>query len=115
MMVVPDVMTALMTVAMSLKQSDVPPSTLHLVSLRASQINGSSLCVEMLSREARTAGETEARLFAVAAWRNAPCFTDAERAALALSEAVTCLSDRADPVSDEVWYEASRHFDERAL
>ena len=60
-------------------------------------------------------GETDARCFTVAAWRDAPYFTDAERAALALAEAVTRLSDRPDPVPDEVWNEAARHYDERAL
>lgn len=60
-------------------------------------------------------GETDERLFAVAAWRDAPYFSDAERAALALTEAVTRLSDRADPVPDEIWNEAARHYDEQAL
>jgi len=63
----------------------------------------------------RQAGETDERLFAVAAWRDAPYFTDAERAALALTEAVTRLSDRTDPVPDEVWNEAARHYDERGM
>jgi alkylhydroperoxidase family enzyme len=65
----------------------------------------------MLKKE----GETEERLYTVAAWRDAPYFTDAERAALALTEAVTRLSDREDPVPDEIWDEAARHYDERAL
>ena len=60
-------------------------------------------------------GETDERLFAVSAWREAPYFDDAERAALALAEAVTRLSDRADPVPDEVWAEAAKHYDDRAL
>lgn len=60
-------------------------------------------------------GETNERLFAVAAWRDAPYFTDAERAALALAESVTRLSDRPDPVPDEIWNEAARHYDEREL
>ncbi len=83
--------------------------------LRASQINGCSVCVDMHARELKKAGETDERLFAVAAWRDAPYFTDAERAALALTEAVTRLSDRADPVPDEIWDEAARHYDEPAL
>ena len=69
----------------------------------------------MHARDARKAGESEDRVFAVAAWREAPYFTDAERAALALTESVTRLSDRADPVPDEVWDEAARHFDEQQL
>ena len=67
------------------------------------------------ARSAKKAGETDERLFAVAAWREAPYFTDAERAALALTEAVTRLSDRADPVPDAIWEEAARHYDEQAL
>jgi alkylhydroperoxidase family enzyme len=66
-------------------------------------------------RELKKAGETDERLFAVAVWRDAPYFTDAERAALALTEAATRLSDRADPVPDEIWAEAARHYDEPAL
>lgn len=115
LMVVPDLMQPLMSLATTMRQGGVPPATLNLVSLRASQINGSSACVEMCVREARSTGETEGRLFSVAAWRDAPCFSDAERAALALSEAVTRLSDRTDPVPDTVWDEATRHFDEVAL
>ena len=83
--------------------------------LRASQINGCSVCVDMHPRMLKKAGETDERLFAVAAWRDAPYFSDAERAALALTEAVTRLSDRADPVPDEIWDEAARHYDEKAL
>ena len=63
----------------------------------------------------KKAGETDERLFTVAAWRDTPYFTDAERAALALTEAVTRLSDREDPVPDKVWEEAARHYDERTL
>jgi alkylhydroperoxidase family enzyme len=74
-----------------------------------------SVCVEMHAQDLKKGGETDQRLFAVAAWREAPYFTDAERAALALTEAATRLSDRADPVPDEIWDEAARHYDERAL
>jgi AhpD family alkylhydroperoxidase len=83
--------------------------------LRASQINGCSLSVDMHARDLRKSGETDERLYALAVWREAPYFTDAERAALALTEAATRLSDRADPVPDEVWSEAARHYGERAL
>jgi alkylhydroperoxidase family enzyme len=69
----------------------------------------------MHARDLKRSGETDERLFAVAAWRDAPYFTDAERAALALTEAVTRLSDRANPVPDEIWNEAARHYDEPAL
>jgi AhpD family alkylhydroperoxidase len=93
----------------------VPKPTLELVHLRASQINGCSACVDAGARSAKKAGETDDRLFAVAAWREAPYFTDAERAALALAEAATRLADRADAVPDEVWDEAARHYDEQGL
>ncbi len=86
-----------------------------MVHLRASQINGCSLCVAMHASDLKKGGETDERLHTVAAWRQAPWFSEAERAALALTEAVTRLSDRADPVPDDVWAEATRHYDERAL
>ena len=69
----------------------------------------------MHSQALRKHGETDERLFTVAAWRDAPYFTEAERAALALAEAVTRLSDQADPVPDDIWQEATRHYDEAAL
>jgi alkylhydroperoxidase family enzyme len=74
-----------------------------------------SFCVDSGSKHAKQAGETDERLFAVAVWREAPYFTDAERAALALAEAVTRLSDREDPVPNKIWEEAARHYDERGL
>jgi len=97
------------------KKSGVPARTLDLVYLRASQINGCSVCVDMHAGDLRKNGETDERLFSVAAWRDAPWFTDAERAALALTEATTRVSDRADPVPDDVWEEAKRHYAEAAL
>jgi len=93
----------------------LPYVTRKLVDLRASQINGCSVCVDMHARELKRAGESDQRIFAVAAWRDAPWFTEAERAALALAEAVTRIADRADPVPDEVWNEAARHYDAPAL
>jgi AhpD family alkylhydroperoxidase len=114
-MVVPEAMKALQALWASAEKGGVPKSTLGLVELRASQINGCSVCVDMHARQVRQAGETDERLFTVAAWRDAPYFSDAERAALALTEAVTRLSDRADPVPDEVWNEAARHYDQQAL
>ena len=83
-MIVPDAMQALQALAKAAEKGGVPARTLELVHLRASQINGCSVCVDMHSRDAKKAGETDERLFAVAAWRDAPYFTDAERAALAL-------------------------------
>jgi AhpD family alkylhydroperoxidase len=114
-MIVPDAMQALLALAASTKKGGVPPRTLDLVHLRVSQINGCSVCVDMHARDLRKSGETDQRLFGVAAWRDAPYFTDAERAALALAEASTRLSDRPDPVPDEIWEEAARHYDEPAL
>src|SRR5258706_5215725 len=85
----------------------------HLsLSICASQINGCSFCVDSGTRSAKQRGETDERLFAVAAWREAPYFTDAGRAALALTEAVTRLSDRADPVPDAISDEAARPYAE---
>jgi len=113
--ILPEVMQALFALNKATEKGGVPSKTIGLVQLRASQINGCSVCIDLHARDLKKAGETDDRLFAVAAWRDAPYFTDAERAALALGEAVTRLSDRPDPVPDEVWEEAARHFDERAL
>jgi len=113
--IVPEAMKAVLALHASAQKGGVPRQTQLLVVLRASQINGCSVCVDMHSRELKKAGETDERIFAVSAWRDAPYFTDAERAALALTEAVTRLSDRPDPVSDEVWQEAARHYDEAGL
>ena len=86
-----------------------------MVHLRASQINGCSVCVDIHSRELEHAGESGERIHLVAAWRETPYFSDAERAALALTEAATRLADRPDPVPDEVWEEAARHYSETQL
>ncbi|MFT3773462.1 MAG: carboxymuconolactone decarboxylase family protein [Minicystis sp.] len=113
-MIYPDAMQALLSLN-KLTEKDVPALTLGLVHLRASQINGCSLCVDMHPKMMKKHGETDERMFAVSAWRESPYFNDAERAALALTEAVTRLSDREDPVPDAVWNEAARHYDEKAL
>jgi AhpD family alkylhydroperoxidase len=97
------------------QSTDVPESTLALVHLRVSQINGCSLCVDGGVKTAKKNGETDERLHTVAAWREAPYFTDAERAAMALAECATRLADRPDAVPDEVWDEAAKHYDERGL
>jgi len=104
-------MDALQALGKTVEKAGVPPLTLELMHVRASQINGCSVCVDGHPRIAKRAGETDERLFAIAAWRDAPYFTDAERAALALTEAVTRLSDRADPVPDAIFNEAARHYD----
>ncbi len=113
--VLPDATNAIQALLKATYKGGVPPATLGLVHLRASQINGCSFCVDYGARGAKKAGETDERLFAVSAWREAPYFTDAERAALALAEAVTRLADRSDPVPDSIWNEAARHYDERGL
>lgn len=96
-------------------ESHLPIALRGLVHLRASQINGCSVCVDMHSRQLTQAGESDERIFAAAAWRDAPWFSEAERAALALTEALTRIADRPDPVPDELWDAARKHFDERAL
>ncbi|KOG22204.1 carboxymuconolactone decarboxylase family protein [Streptomyces wedmorensis] len=95
--------------------SDVPSSTLDLIHLRASQINNCGFCVVGGAQKAQKDGETAERLHAVAAWREAPYFTDAERAALDLAEHATRLADRPDAVPDAVWEEAARHYNEQQL
>jgi AhpD family alkylhydroperoxidase len=114
-LIIPDAMQALQALGASIEKAGVPRRTLELVHLRASQINGCSVCADMHPRIARKLGETDDRLLAVGAWRDTPYFSDAERAALALTEAVTRLSDRPDPVPDEIWQEAARHYPEQAL
>jgi AhpD family alkylhydroperoxidase len=96
-------------------ESGLSRTTVDLVSLRASQINGCAVCLDMHARGSKKAGEIDERLSTLAAWRDAPYFTDAERAALALTEAGTRLADRADPVPDAVFDEAAKHYDEQAL
>ena len=114
-MIIPDAMQAILALQSATEKGGVPSTTLGLVHLRASQINGCSTCTDTGTCYARSAGESGERLFAVAGWKKATCFTDAERAALALTEAVTRLSDQTDPVPDEIWNEAARHYDEQAL
>ncbi|MDT0341823.1 carboxymuconolactone decarboxylase family protein [Streptomyces litchfieldiae] len=106
---------ALLALETSLAAGPVPKSTLELIRLRVSQINGCGFCVDMHARDARRDGETDERLATVAAWRETPYFTDAERAALALAEAATRIADRAEGVPQDVWDEAARHYDEPAL
>ena len=112
---VPGAMEALTGLAKAAHKGGLDATLAELVDLRASQINGCSVCVTMHTRNLRKTGESEDRIWSVAAWRDAPFFTDAERAALALTEAVTRLSDREDPVPDEVFAEAARYFDESTL
>ncbi len=113
--VIPEANSAIQDLIKATYKGGVSPRTLELVHLRASQINGCSFCVTSGARSGKQKDESDERLFAVAAWRDAPYFTDAERAALALTEAVTRLADRSDPVSDAVWDEATKYYDEREM
>src|SRR6476620_3980307 len=112
---VPDAMEALQSLHKAILRAGVPASTAELISLRASQINGCGVCVVQHPKILRKLGESDDRIFAVAAWREAPFFTEAERAVLALTEALTRMADQSDPVPDEIWDEVARHYDEQAL
>ncbi|MFI9235923.1 carboxymuconolactone decarboxylase family protein [Streptomyces sp. NPDC053079] len=115
-MVLPDAMKGIQNLFKAMHQGGVPQEIMELVHLRASQINGCSACVYGGVDSAKKAGVSDERLHAVAAWREAPFFTDAERAALALAEAATRIADRTgQAVPDDVWDEAADHFDEQQL
>ena len=113
--VIPEATSAIQDLVKAAYKGGVSPRTLELVHLRASQINGCSFCVGTSAGSITQKGESVERLMAVAAWRDAPYFTDAERAALALTEAVTRLADRSDPVPDAIWEEATKYYDERCM
>ena len=98
----------------AIEKGAVPASVLQLAHLRASQINGCAACLDGAVKHTREAGLTDSQLFTVAAWRDSPHFSDAERAALALTESMTRLADRGE-VPDDVWAEAAKHFEDRAL
>lgn len=106
---------AMMGVEAFVARGGVPKSTLELVKIRASQINGCGFCLDMHNHDAKKAGETDERLFTVAAWRESPYFTPEERAALALTEAATRIADSSHGVPDEVWDEVADHYDEQSL
>jgi AhpD family alkylhydroperoxidase len=112
---VPGAMQGIQGLIGAVQKAGTPGKVLQLAHLRASQINGCAACIDGGVKHARQAGESDERLFTVSAWREAPYFSDGERAALALAEAMTRLDDRADPVPDEVWEEAKKHFNEQAL
>lgn len=113
-MVISAAMQPLQALGAVVQNGSVPARTLALVHLRTSQINGCAFCLALHTTVFKDS-ETPERLLTVAAWRESPYFTDAERAALALAEAVTRIADSSDPVPDEVWNEAARHYDERGL
>ena len=105
----------LVSAARPVKDSGLPAATQELVKLRASQINGCAYCTDMHSKDAAHAGETQQRLNLVAVWREATVFTDAERAALELTEQGTRLADAAPGVTDEAWANAAKHYDDDQL
>jgi AhpD family alkylhydroperoxidase len=113
--VLPEAMEPLLALGAAVKGAGLPVNLIELVNMRASQINGCSVCLHMHSRDLRKAGETDERLDTLAGWRDAPWFTDAERAALALTEALTRVADRPDAVTDEIYAAAAEHYDEREL
>jgi len=112
---VPGAFDALQALAVAAGKAGLPRSLTSLVHLRVSQINGCSVCVDMHAQDLKDEDEPDERIWSVGGWRDAPFYTDAERAALALTEAATRLSDRADPVPDEIFDEAARHFGEQEL
>jgi AhpD family alkylhydroperoxidase len=112
---VPGVLEALQALGASAATAGIPETTLHLADLRASQINGCSVCRDIHTRALEQAGESSERIHTVAARRETPYFSDAERGALALTEAATRLADRPDPVPDKVWDEAACHYTSRSL
>jgi AhpD family alkylhydroperoxidase len=113
--VLPEAVKPLQSLYMTIQGSGVPAKTLGLVHLRASQINGCAMCLDTGVRHAKQAGETDERLHAVAAWRESPHFDEAECAALALAEATTRIADEPEAVSDAIWDEATKHYDEKKL
>src|SRR5262245_48548041 len=113
--VFPDVLGPLQTLAKILMTGKIPARTLELIHVRVSQINGCAVCLDLHHRQEKKAAEPDDRLFIVSAWRDAPYFSEAERAALDLAEAETRLADREDAVPDAVWNEAARHYDEQGL
>ncbi|MGV9883843.1 carboxymuconolactone decarboxylase family protein [Streptomyces sp. NPDC003006] len=99
----------------ALSDSTLPTATQELVKIRASQINGCGFCLDMHTKEAAAEGESSLRLNMIAAWREAKVFTEAERAALELTEQGTRIADAAGGVTDEAWADAAKHFDEEQL
>ena len=114
-MILPDAMSGIQNIYKAMYKGGVPQTTLELVHLRASQINGCSACIYGGIHSAKKSGETDERLHQVVAWRESELFTDAERAALAMAEAATRLADHPNAVTDEIWAEAADHFDENQL
>jgi AhpD family alkylhydroperoxidase len=113
--VLPDALPPLIAAHKAALRSGIPAEIVYLVHLRASQINGCSHCTQLHAGELKHAGTADEKIWAVGAWRESPLFSPAERAALALAESVTRLADRPDPVPDDVFDEAARHFSSERL
>ncbi|GGB28343.1 alkyl hydroperoxide reductase AhpD [Flexivirga endophytica] len=111
----PSGIKGIQALAASVHGQGVPDATLELVHLRVSQINGCSWCLQYGMENAKKAGESDERLISIAGWRDAPYFTDDERAALLLAEHMTRIADSLDPVPDAVWDEVADRYDEKAL
>lgn len=109
----PDAFKAMLHTEQQVRKSGLEESLLELVKIRASQLNGCAWCLDMHTKDARAEGETEQRLYLVPVWREAPCYSERERAALAWTEAVTELPE--GEVSDAVYAEVRHHFDEKQL
>jgi len=111
----PDADAGVQQILKSIYAAGVSRHTLELVHMRASQINGCSACIAYAIKSAEATGLSAERLLALPGWRESAVFDDAERAALALTEAITRLADHPDVVTDEIWAEAAEHYDERSL
>ena len=111
--IAPEAFRAMFGLERYVRDSGLEPSLLHLIKMRASQINGCAYCLDMHSKDARAAGETEQRLYVLNAWREAPFYTERERAALAWTEALTLISENHVP--DEIYNEVRQHFSEKEL
>lgn len=111
-LVIPEAMAALQALGAAIEKAGVPAATLSLIEARASQINGCGVCLVGHCRIMKRNGEDLDRVISLPGWRHSPYYTDAERAALELTEALTRLADTSDPVPDAVWKEAARHYDE---
>ncbi|MEB3366868.1 carboxymuconolactone decarboxylase family protein [Saccharopolyspora mangrovi] len=114
-MLLPDAFKSIQALLKTVQAVDIPAQTLELVHMRSSQINGCSFCVHYSARQLKQGGMSDDRLWSVAAWREAPWFTDAERVALEFAEATTRVADRGDPVDDELFKRVSEHYDEEQI
>lgn len=112
---IPGALEALHALSQANESTGVPKDTLELMNLRASQINGCAVCLQMHASALRRAGVSEEKIDTVAGWRDAPYFDDAERSALALTESLTRLADSSDPVPDAIYDEAAKHWDSKQL